>query len=308
MKDVEVHYLTKESFRSVLAANEYIDHLYCFKDNLREVIPALKAERYDYIIDLHKNIRSAKVKKALKAQSYVFPKLNLKKWLLVNLKIDLLPKISIVDRYMEAAKPLGVKNDSLGLDYFIDKAEDIRTKDIPMSHVAGYIACVIGGSYNTKKLPVENWKRLCEAINHPIILLGGKEDAEDGALIAAQDSVKIYNACGKFSLNESVSLVKYAKMVLTNDTGLMHAAAAYNKNIVSFWGNTVPELGMYPYYGNGGLGDNKSLIVENKELRCRPCSKIGYNKCPKGHFKCMRNLDMEYVSNYINQKLKTPNL
>ncbi len=133
-------------------------------------------------------------------------------------------------------------------------------------------------------------------LDHPIILLGGLEDADEGDRIAASDKIKIYNACGKFGLNESADLVRRAKLVVTNDTGLMHIAAAYKRPVISLWGNTVPEFGMYPYYGSnflraGGTGELPYDIMEIKKLRCRPCSKIGYDTCPLGHFKCMEKID-----------------
>jgi ADP-heptose:LPS heptosyltransferase len=306
--DVQVHYLTKSSFRPVVAHNPFIDKCYYLEDNLDVLIPQLKKEKYDYIIDLHNNIRTLKVKRALQCKAYSFPKLNVQKWILVNFKKNLLPDKSIVERYFEAARPLGVKNDGKGLDYYISKEDEVTNKDIPMSHWAGYIACVIGGSYATKKYPVEKWKELCRMSTYPIILLGGPDDRAEGDDIAEIDKVRVYNACGKFNLNESACLVKYAKVVISNDTGLMHVAAAFKKPVVSLWGNTVPEFGMFPYYGHNNIATNistNSYIVENNSIGCRPCSKIGYNKCPKGHFKCMNELENIKITNAIN-KFWTP--
>lgn len=298
LPNVKVHYLTKSAFRPVVANSPYIDKHYYLEDNFEELIRDLKKEKYDYIIDLHKNLRSLRIKQNLKCESFSFPKLNFKKWLYVNFKINILPDKSIVSRYFEAVRTLGVKNDGKGLDYFITKEEEVTNKDIPMSHWAGYIACVIGGSYNTKKYPVENWKEFCRISPYPIILLGGPDDKEEGDEIAAVDNVKVYNSCGKFSINESASLIKFALQVITNDTGLMHVAAAYKKKVISLWGNTTPEMGMFPYYGNNNLKDvvsSESIILENNKLSCRPCSKIGYNKCPKKHFNCMKCIDAEMV-------------
>jgi ADP-heptose:LPS heptosyltransferase len=93
----------------------------------------------------------------------------------------------------------------------------------------------------------------------------------------------IVSLCGMYNLNQSASLIKKASKVYTHDTGLMHIAAAFKKEIISIWGNTTPRFGMYPYM-------TPHQIIENNHLHCRPCSKIGYSKCPKGHFKCMRAL------------------
>ncbi len=301
---VEVHYLTKSVFRSILDHNPYIDKVHCMDDGLNAAIEELKKEKFDYIIDLHHNLRTLRVKKALNIMSYSFSKLNIRKWLLVNLKINLMPDKSIVDRYFETVKPLGITNDTKGLDYFVPEEVKITNNDVPMSHWAGYVACVIGGSYNTKKLPVAQWRKLCEQLPYPVVLLGGPEDREEGRLIAELDPVKVYNACGKFSLNESAELIKFSRIVISNDTGLMHIAAAYKKPLVSLWGNTSPLFGMFPYYGFNNLQDRvaqQSYIFENKELSCHPCSKLGYSKCPKGHFKCMTELDMAAIVTLVKK-------
>jgi ADP-heptose:LPS heptosyltransferase len=108
------------------------------------------------------------------------------------------------------------------------------------------------------------------------------------------------NLVGKINLEQSASIVKKAKSVLTNDTGLMHIAAAFHKNIVSVWGNTVPELGMYPYLPNE---KEKCHIVECKDVKCRPCSKLGFKECPRKHFNCMMKIDCDTVV----EKLKFEN-
>jgi len=297
--DANVHYLTKSAYGPLLINNPHIDKLHYLQDDIGEVITVLKKEKYDHVIDLHNNLRTMRVKKALNVMSYAYPKLNIKKWLLTNFKIDLMPDKSIVERYFEAVKPLGVHNDGKGLDYFMPDHKKLANTDIPMSHWAGYIGCVIGGSYNTKKLPVAQWMAFCEAFPYPVILLGGSDDRDEGREIAEQDPVKIYNSCGKFNLNESAELVKYARVIVSNDTGLMHVAAAFQKPVISLWGNTSPEMGMFPYYGYNNLRDRvapQSVIMENKGLGCHPCSKLGYNRCPKRHFKCMNELDMNYAA------------
>ena len=294
-----VHYLTKQVFGTLLINNPYIDKLHYLQDDLDLVIAELKKENFDLVIDLHNNLRTLRVKKALNVKSHSFPKLNIQKWLLTNFKIDMMPDKSIVERYFETVRELGVHNDGKGLDYFLRDDKKITNDDIPMSHWSGYIGCVIGGSYNTKKLPIAQWKKFCETVPYPVILLGGPEDRDEGAAIAEQDPIKIYNSCGKFNLNESAELVKHARLLVSNDTGLMHIAAAFQKPVISLWGNTSPEMGMFPYYGYNNLKERiapQSVIFENKQLGCHPCSKIGYDKCPKKHFKCMNDLDMNIVS------------
>jgi ADP-heptose:LPS heptosyltransferase len=301
---VEVHYLTKSAYSTLLVHNPYIKKVHCLEDKLDAVIEELKKEKFDYVIDLHNNVRTLRVKRALKVPHYSFEKLNIKKWLLTNFKIHLMPDKSIVERYFDAIKPLNIHNDGKGLDYFLPERKNLSNQDIPMSHWGGYVGCVIGGSYNTKKLPVEQWKKFCATVPYPVILLGSAEDMYDGSEIAAQDTVKIYNSCGKFSINESAELVKHARVIVSNDTGLMHVAAAFQKPVISLWGNTSPEMGMFPYYGYNNLKDRvaaQSVILENNQLGCHPCSKLGYDKCPKTHFKCMVDLDMNFAAEQVKK-------
>jgi len=301
LPDSEIHFLTKESFGGIVENNPYIDKVHLLAHSWETVVHELKQENYDYIIDLHHNLRTLRLKKDRGIKSFQFNKLNIQKWIYTNLKWNMMPDVHIVDRYMKTVESFDIKNDGEGLDYFIPGKDEVKQSDIPVSHHLGYIGLVIGAAHNTKKLPVEKLKELCSKIDHPIILLGGKEDNEIAKQIASEDPIKVYNACGKFNLNESADLVRKSKLIITHDTGLMHIAAAFKKKIISVWGNTVPEFGMYPYYGKDQIPNSK---FEIKGLRCRPCSKIGYAKCPRGHFKCMRRLSMDAVVETARQFLK----
>ena len=299
--DAEIHYLTKKNFEKILLSNPYVDKVFSIEKDISEVITDLKSMDYDYIIDLHKNLRSLHVKKTLGVKSFSFNKLNIEKWLMVNLKINRLPHTHIVDRNLETVESLGVKNDGEGLDYFIPKEDEIDLKEIskkfnfPITD-SNYIVFVIGAAHATKRLPVEKIIDICNALNASIILLGGKEDFENGEIVSTKSTGYVLNLCSKLNLNQSASIVKQANVVISHDTGLMHIAAAFRKKIISVWGNTIPEFGMYPYYPTSkNEGILKKNMVEVKGLSCRPCSKIGYNKCPKGHFKCMQMIDTEGV-------------
>ncbi len=294
--NVEIHYLTKKSYRSLLENNPYITKIHTIEKNNSEVVEQLKNEQFDYIIDLHKNLRSKGISRKLGTLRFTFDKLNVKKWLLTNFKINTLPDIHIVDRYFEAVKCLGVENDGKGLDFFL--TENDKVTNLPETHNNGYVTIAIGAQFATKCLPTNKLVELCNLIHQPIILAGGKEDEQKANEIISQSSNKnIYNACGKYSINQSAFIVKNSETLITHDTGLMHIGAALGVNIISIWGNTVPTFGMYPY-----LPKEKYVIIENNNLNCRPCSKIGYDACPKKHFKCMNDLSMQEVVDELGNR------
>ena len=292
----ELHYLTKTQFKPTLENNPYIDKIITIRQKIDEVINVLKAEKYDQIIDLHKNFRSLGIRKMLGVKATSFPKLNFQKWLLVHLKINKMPYVHIVDRYFKAVEALGVKNDLKGLDYFIPDEDEVMLDDLPESFGLGYVGFVVGGKHRTKQLPVKKSVEILSKIDYPVVILGGPEDYALADEIISEVKGDIFNGCGKFNLNQSASLVKQAKVIITGDTGLMHIAAAFGKKIISVWGNTVPEFGMYPYLPGK---EDLSKIFEIKGLSCRPCSKIGFEKCPKDHFNCMNLIDSAAVAGEV---------
>lgn len=289
VKDADLHFLTKETFRTVTENNKFIDKIYCIKDSISEVTSYLKKENYDYIIDLHHNLRTFKLKLALGKKTFSFNKLNPEKFLMVNFKINRLPSLHIVDRYFETVESLGVTNDGKGLDYFIHEKDQIDVLSyLPAYFQNGYHVLVVGGSYFTKRIPVNKLKELCSQSSLPLVLLGGKEDVSVAETVHQTFPDRTINLCGKLNINQSASIIQQSKTVITSDTGLMHIAAAFKKDIISLWGNTIPEFGMDPY-----LAGKNSRILEVKNLPCRPCSKLGYKRCPKGHFKCMNDIDVK---------------
>lgn len=282
----EVHYLVKEKFFSVVRNYTYIRKIYTFQKNPLEILNLLKKENYHFIADLQNNWKSRLLCILLNRPYKSFPKLNFRKLLVVWTKQKkLLPKVHIVDRYFETLKPLHLKNDLQGLDFFIDESNiQERIKTFAQKN---YIILVPGGSYYTKQIPLSKIEQLLQS--HPdktFIAIGDKKDAEKIHLIEKKYA-HLINLCGQTSIDESAYLIKHAQQVITSDTGMMHIAAAFKKKIISVWGNTIPEFGMYPY-----LPDKDSKIIENNTIWCRPCSKLGYSQCPLRHFRCIKDLDI----------------
>jgi len=290
VEGAEVHFLTKKAYSSILAYNPHIDKLHFLEHSLTKVIDDLKHEEFDYIIDLHHNLRTSIIKAKMKPLAFSFNKLNVEKWLMVHFKMNRLPKKHIVDRYLDTIRLFDIHNDGKDLEYFIDPADEVSLGDLPVTHQKGYVGFVIGAKHNTKKLPKEKIASIIQGTQLPTILLGGKDDQEVADFIQKQCGELCYNACGNYNLGQSASVVRQANVIISHDTGLMHVAAVFKKKIISIWGNTIPEFGMYPYEPHPD-----SQIVEVAGLKCRPCSKIGYPACPKKHFNCMNMIDEEKV-------------
>ena len=288
--NAEVHVLTKPTPAQMLESSPHVHKIIHWqKDGL---IAQLKAEGYDLVVDLHCNLRSHTLRLALGVPSLGYRKRNLAKRLLSN-GIDWLGGEHILDRYFKALAPLGIQYDLAGLDYFAEKdfkfdchiesrLEDVLPK--------GYIALVLGATHATKRMPASLLADICNQSADHVILLGGKDvqalASETISLLDASVKAKVINLCGEISLRQSAKLIEQAKGVITPDTGLMHVAAALHRPMVVVWGNTVPAYGMYPKLPAGR--ETLAQYAQIEELDCRPCSRIGFESCPKGHFNCMR--------------------
>jgi len=290
--DAEVHYLTKSAYKTLLEANPYVDRIHAFDGDIKACIALLRKEGIDYVIDLHHNVRSARIKYGMKRIAFSVHKLNWLKWLYVNFKINRLPDRHMVDRNLDTIHSFIEEVDDGGLDYFIPEKSEVHIHSLPEPFRKGYVGLSIGAQHETKKLPVESLVKLCQKLEYPVVILGGPEDQERGErIVSSLPGKKILNGCGSYSIHQSASLVRQAKVLITHDTGLMHIGAAFHKKIISVWGNTVPRFGMFPY-----RADAASVQFEVGGLSCRPCSKIGYQKCPRKHFKCMLEQDLDEMA------------
>ncbi len=160
--EVELHYLTKKQYKSIVDSNPNVSKVYTIEKSTNEVVENLKNEGYDYIVDLHKNLRSKRVIKKLKCLSFSFEKLNYQKWLMTTFKINQLPKIHIVERYLNAVKPLGIENDGLGLEYYIPEKDEVDKSVLPATFQSEYISFAIGAQHATKCLPEHKIISICK--------------------------------------------------------------------------------------------------------------------------------------------------
>ncbi len=294
LKEVSIHFATKKQFSSILETNPYIDKLHVLDQNESDFIHQLKSEKFDLIIDLHHNLRTFRIWLNLLTKRVAFDKINFEKWLFTTFKINLLPYLHVVDRYMETVLKLGVSNDDKGLDFFIKTDTNIDRFNLPEN----YIVYAIGGQHETKKLPENKQIELISNLKEKkLVLIGGKEDIKQSELLKNKFP-NIINLCGICSIHESALVMQQSEHLITHDTGMMHIGAALNVPMSVIWGNTTPKFGMYPYYPNTKDPFKNNFEVNN--LKCRPCSKLGHKSCPKSHFKCMQEQNFSGILSQIN--------
>jgi lipopolysaccharide heptosyltransferase II len=285
----EIHFLVRPQFAEAVRYNPniLIIHEYDPKKT-DETKRFLEAERFDLIIDLQNNFRSRFITSGLKMTVLRFSKPTFKKWLLVNLKINLLKEMkNIPQRYSETVENLQLDSD--GLDLFLP--ENLGSE---LKNDKNYIGLCPGAQHFTKRWPKEYFIELGNILiknNYQVVLFGGKSDIE----ICSEISAGIGNCINLQNENELFKIaagMKKCKLIISNDTGLMHVASAMNVPVISIFGSSVKEFGFIPC-------NVKSLVLENNAINCRPCSHVGKSVCPKKHFKCMNEINAPYVFDQI---------
>ncbi|NWF90169.1 MAG: lipopolysaccharide heptosyltransferase II [Ignavibacteriaceae bacterium] len=286
----EIHFLVREEYKDALVNNKNISKLIIFNrtDSAAKIKSELSQSKYELIIDLQNNFRSRNLIFGLNCPVVRFKKLSLQKFLLVNLKLNLLKNSpQIPERY--AATLNNLKLDDEGLELISD-----RKASLSLTINQKLIGFCPGSRHFTKMWPKEYYVELGRKLiadGFGIVLFGGKSDKQICAEISSSLNGCL-NLCNENDLLQTAADMKMCKAVVCNDSGLMHTASAVQVPLAAIFGSTVKEFGFVPY-------KCKNLILENKSLTCRPCSHIGRSSCPKKHFKCMKELTPQLVYNSL---------
>jgi ADP-heptose:LPS heptosyltransferase len=294
LPNAEIHFLTKSAFKYIYEGNPYLDKLLLLQERLNDTIREIQSEKYDYLIDLHNNLRTSIIKLKTGIPASTFKKQPFQKWLYLKFKWNFISKKHLVERYMETVAFLGVKNDEQPINYYLKQQYQLPDL-LPATHLPRFIVFIIGATHFTKRMPNKKVASICNDIDLPVVLLGGTDVQANGDMIASFTGKKIYNACGKLTLDQSVFILTKAERIIGFDTGLTHIAEAFDRPIASIWGSTKPDLvGVAPYHV-------KDAEVVEIDLHCRPCSKFGLEKCPLGHFKCMHDIPNQQITDFANK-------
>ncbi len=288
----ELHMVVRKRYFPVVEHNPRLSKVFTFESTVQEVMEPLLSEGYDYIIDLQNNLRSGLIKKRLGVLSFTVEKKNLAKfiWIKFGFKWNI---PHVVSRYIDTLKTLGLSDDGKGLEFVIPSGVRV---ELPFEE---YTAVVIGANHFGKRPDASNWASIIHRIPGNIVLVGGKEEEMMSAALANQN--RIFNVVNRLSLVESAWIVKQAQMVVVGDTGLMHIAAAFGKDILSIWGCTRPGLGMSPWRAG-----EHSFAIEPSGLGDRPCSKLG-DFCKHGQMnRCIHHIDLNQLEKKAKMILALP--
>jgi heptosyltransferase-2 len=331
--DSEIDFVTDKAFFEVLKHNPHLNKIILY-DKTKTIAEnnLLKNElSADYkIIDLQNNIRSLNFRKGLGSEISQMEKRRFQKLFLIHFKKNLFEKVAIPELYIKTAEKFGVKNDEKGLEIWLENEKKLNNNYIPEVRFSNFIkqnrqknrifAVALGAKHKTKQWLPEYFAELIvmlfQKYEADFYLLGGKEDTEVCQKVAALvkskvainhlENIKIIDNSGKTSILETANLLNECDLLITNDTGVMHIGAARYLPIVAIFGSTSPILGFAPYYGK--LIDTKLAEICELDLKCRPCTHIGKSKCPKKHFKCMKELTPELVFEKANSLINSLDL
>ncbi len=291
LDNVELHFLTKKVNIPLMEDNPYIDVLHEYTSDY-DSVKTLVREQFDVVVDLHRNRHSRFIRTSLWGKKYIYNKENLRKFLYILTKKNIMSGRHVVDRYLNAVSHLGVVNDNKGLDLYLSAASCCDASRLHIKHLKGhelYCVLVCGAQHHTKRIPTEGISQLCANIPLPVVLLGDENDRQRLEREGVSVQPKDVNLCGQIPLASSAAMIRDAAVVITADTGLMHVAAALRRPVVVVWGATAPPLGFTPYH-------TKYVDCEVPNLPCHPCSRQGGKRCRQGHFACMQQQNWHDVA------------
>jgi len=309
--NARIDVVTKAVFADLVRHHPGINHLYEVvpekgSADLSELGATLRDQHYDVVFDIHKNFRSFQLTRAAQAPIVLrHKKFLVRRWLFVQFKWNLLRDMPpIRQRYMLAAAPLGVIDDGLPAEIYWTDEEERRAEAILRAGgwdgLTPIVALAPGAGFFTKRWPVEYFAEVAKEILHRgnfVVILGGPQDQ----ILAEQIRNGLERNCvslaGQTNLLVTAAILKKSRVLISNDTGLMHMAEAVGVPLIAIFGSTTRELGFFPHL-------KTSRVLENVNLQCRPCSHLGKSKCPKRHFLCMREIRPEQVFAEYERLLK----
>jgi heptosyltransferase-2 len=257
--------------------------------SLFSLIKTIRKEKYDYVINLHRFASSGIITALSKGTTKIGFDKNPFSFLFTNsIKHEIGNGMHEVERNQLLIKEI------TDADYAAPKLyPSLKNYEKVNDLIENSFVCMAPSSvWATKQLPILKWVELCNRIpSHvSIYFLGAKSDKElCDKIINSSSHNNFKNLCGQLNLLDSCALMKNATMNYVNDSAPLHLASAMNAAVTAFFCSTVPEFGFTPL-------SEQSLVVEVKDkLNCRPCGLHGFKKCPKEHFKCGNEININQL-------------
>jgi heptosyltransferase-2 len=308
--NAKIDFCVKRKYSYFVKSNKTINNVIIADDelkysSLKKLIKQIKQTKYDLIIDAQNNLKSFYIRLLIQGNKLVFNKHSFKKLLLVKFKINLLRNSKpIINRYKSILKDYALRNEIDATELpsvFLNKESEQKIEnflnEISIPKDSKKICIPIVSGHFTKTYPKEYYAELINkfSANTVFFLIGIERDKNTADYIIENvNKGNAYNLCGSLASEDLVSLLNRCDIIIGGDTGPIHIAESLNKPLIMLAGSSVKEFGFYPQ-------NNKAIVIENNNIKCRPCSHIGKSKCPKGHFKCMKDLYPETVW----EKIKT---
>ncbi len=303
----QIDFVVKSEYAELVKFNHHLSSVIELKTpdpgELMALRKKIQGGGYDVIFDLHNSLRSRYLRAFSSATSVsVVQKHALARFLLITFKWNTYKAaVPIADRYFGTAQTFGVRNDDKGLEIFIPDESLFSVSSMMAKHRLDRYNSVLGiapaANHTTKMWLQERFAEVAvEAVRArqaKIFIFGGQEDLQRCNEIASSinSSASMEAAvsfAGKLTLLETAAALDFCDVVLCNDTGIMHLAAARQRNVVAIFGPTVQEFGFFPY-------GTRAEVIEHNDLPCRPCTHIGSENCPQGHFRCMKDTTVDRV-------------
>lgn len=254
-----IHLLTHKLYERYIFRNPNVDHLHFFSENNKTLIADFNLQQFDAVLDLSKNAFSAEITSGL---HYDLP--VSKTGIIEKLRRLFSKPHSGSEKFFKEAEWLKIENDRQGIGYFLSPENTISGNDLPTSHQAGFVSIIMPATRQQyDAFPVEKIKQLCAAIDHPVILLGDWEDSVAASDVRVLDDIKIYNACGKFSFDETTHLIQMSKAVVSQENALMYIACALRKKLVALWPGSRQVIDLQLCYDELFIRGQKQLPYIN---------------------------------------------
>ncbi len=297
----EIHWVVAKGLHVLLENHPLIGKLWVinkdswktmayFSDTLREVrdlYTGLGRERYDVCVDLSGLLRSGLLTFASKAPIKIgFAESDEGSPFFYTHKIKGDMEHHAIDRYLQIAKAMGCPVNDI---QYPMPAFDLNPP-ICRSLPSEYAVIAPSAGKEANRWPARRFGELAAKLALPAVVVCGKGDAAIAAEVIAVSQGNAISLAGETSLLELLAVIKKARFFISNDTGPMHIAAAFQVPVFALFGPANPQR-------TGPYGPIHTVI--KTDISCAPC----YRWKPCEHWRCMEDLSVDHVLSVINQKL-----